>query len=93
MPMSKERSMRQFLGPGVTFWAITLLLTLSVQPGFGEEPTALTGAYLTPADDFNKVYYGKVVTARAVFERKEVYNRDTSKLVSLVTRNAKARRR
>lgn len=39
---------------------------------------SLTGAYLTPADGLNKAYYEKIVTARAVFERKEVYNRNAS---------------
>ena len=34
---------------------------------------SLTGGMLPPADGFNKAYYGKVVTARDLFERKEVY--------------------
>ena len=54
---------------------------------------SLTGAYLFPADGYNNAYYGKTVTARAVFERKEVYNRDASELVSLVTRYGKVRGR
>lgn len=53
---------------------------------------SLTGGVLSPADGFNNAYYGKAVTARDVFERKEVYNRDASKLVSLVTQRAKTRK-
>ena len=69
------------------------LLVFSRQTEGSSAAESLTGAYLSPADGFNKAYYGKVVTARAVFERKEVYNRDASKLVSLVMRYGKARRR
>lgn len=69
----------------------TLVFARKTGGAFAGSP--LTGSVLSPADGLNNAYYGKVVTARDVFERKEVYNRDSSKLVSLVSRNAKVRRR
>jgi len=69
----------------------TLVFARKTEGAFAGSP--LTGSVLSPADGLNKAYYGKVVTARDVFERKEVYNRDASKLVSIVSRNAKVRKR
>jgi len=80
------------IGGADTSGKVDLLAFVRQTEGAGAGKS-LSGVYFSPADGLNEAYYGKVVTSRAVSDRKEVYNRDASKLVSLVTRYGKTRRR